>query len=238
MAVLDEHELRAREDAFMKAHAPDTYGFVLDQLRPSLYRLHAAGYSRAMLFTFLSSEGLVACGRATFYRWLRLNVDLDAGARAALADRTAGRSALATSDAQPRQDSRRSPNRTQSDENVADSSGGNNPDLALNRGGSANGAAEEEGRVTAQLTQEAADAGSAPIAPAPVRSDALSPLASTYKSTVESTQATDGHKATHESLRILNDVLRDVERADVGSAAARARSRQAASTTSPGARDP
>ncbi len=97
MAVLDEQQLLEREAAFMKAHAPDTYGFVLDQLRPSLYRLHAAGYSRAMLFTFLTSEGLVACGRATFYRWLKTQVDLDAGAREVLASRAPARSSASVS---------------------------------------------------------------------------------------------------------------------------------------------
>lgn len=233
MAVLDEQQLLEREAAFMKAHAPDTYGFVLDQLRPSLYRLHAAGYSRAMLFTFLTSEGLVACGRATFYRWLKTQVDLDAGAREVLASRAPARSSASVSPAAGPATATPSPPCTDDT-----SAGGASVTASALRplpqslGGTGEGSALASGpqsdpvKVLKDGEQEGVATGS------------NEDLATTYLSTVESTEVTDNSSSASGAMRILDEALMCFEHADVGSAAARARSRQAASTTSPGVRDP
>lgn len=224
MAVLDEQQLLEREAAFMKAHAPDTYGFVLDQLRPSLYRLHAAGYSRAMLFTFLTSEGLVACGRATFYRWLKTQVDLDAGAREVLAARAPSRPAASVATgAGP---ATAAPPRPHTDGAASlgpapQSLGGTEEGSALAPDAMPDSESAPEGGGQETMAEESAAS-----------------LSSTYLSTVESTEATDSSASAGAAMRILDEALLRFEHADVGSAAARARSRQAASTTSPGARDP
>jgi hypothetical protein len=233
MAVLDEQQLLEREAAFMKAHAPDTYGFVLDQLRPSLFRLHAAGYSRAMLFTFLTSEGLVACGRATFYRWLKTQVDLDAGAREVLASRAPARSSASVSPAAGPATAMPSPPCTDDTSaggaSVTASATGS---LPRSLGGTGEGRALPAGALSDSV--EVPEDGEQENAAA--ESNVL--VATTYLSTVESTEATDNSSSASGAMRILDEALMRFEQADVGSAAARARSRQAASTTSPGARDP
>jgi hypothetical protein len=233
MAVLDEQQLLEREAAFMKAHAPDTYGFVLDQLRPSLYRLHAAGYSRAMLFTFLTSEGLVACGRATFYRWLKTQVDLDAGAREVLASRAPARSSASVSTGAAPATATPPPPYTNDTSTGGDSVTASAPGpVPPSLGETGEGRAPAPGLISDPV--KVPEDGGQESVPAESNAD----LSSTYLSTVESTEATDNSSSARRAMRILDEALMRFEHADVGSAAARARSRQAASTTSPGARDP
>ncbi|WP_208512293.1 hypothetical protein [Variovorax paradoxus] len=233
MAVLDEQQLLEREAAFMKAHAPDTYGFVLDQLRPSLYRLHAAGYSRAMLFTFLTSEGLVACGRATFYRWLKTQVDLDAGAREVLAARAPSRPAASVATgAGPATAAPPRPHTDGASEGGVSLAASAREPAPQSLGGT------EEGSAPAPDAMP--DSESTPVGGGQetMAEESAASLSSTYLSTVESTEATDSSASAGAAMRILDEALLRFEHADVGSAAARARSRQAASITSPGARDP
>jgi hypothetical protein len=72
--MIDKERLKDMEDEYLRITPPDSTS-ALEQFRDTFIRFYLEGHSRQSTFEFLDSRKLIACSKATFYRWLAANVD-------------------------------------------------------------------------------------------------------------------------------------------------------------------